>query len=88
MHYIDLSQAFDSLDHNRLYGVYEVSTKTGLMANVVDYPVKTSEWSKTLIDTLNPIIDRLEKLILTETERVPQNVNLQFKTLRGCKQTS
>ena len=59
-----------------------MSAETGIMANVIDYPVKTSEWGKTLIDTLNPIIDRLEKLILTETERVTQNVNLQFKTLR------
>ena len=59
-----------------------MSAETGIMTNVIDYPVKTSEWGKTLIDTLNPIIDRLEKLILTETERVTQNVNLQFKTLR------
>ena len=33
------------------------------MTNVIEYPVKTSEWGKTLIDTLNPIIDRLERLI-------------------------
>ena len=59
-----------------------MSAASGIMTNVIDYPVKTSEWGKTLIDTLNPIIDRLEKLILTETERVTQNVNLQFKTLR------
>ena len=59
-----------------------MSAETGIMTNVIDYPVKTSEWGKTLIDTLNPIIDRLEKLMLTETERVTQNVNLQFKTLR------
>ena len=59
-----------------------MSAETGIMANVIDYPVKTSKWGKTWIDTLNPIIDRLEKLILTETERVTQNVNLQFKTLR------
>ena len=48
------------------------------MANVIDYPVKTSEWGKTLIDTLNPIIDRLEKLI----DGVNQNTNKQFKTFR------
>ena len=49
-----------------------------MMANVIDYPVKTSEWGKTLIDTLNPIIDRLEKLI----DGVNQNTNKQFKTFR------
>ena len=48
------------------------------MANVIEYPVKTSEWGKTLIDTLNPIIDRLEKLI----DGVNQNTNKQFKTFR------
>ena len=46
------------------------------MANVIDYHVKTSEWGKTLIDTLNPIIDRLKKLI----HSVKQNTNKQFKT--------
>ena len=48
------------------------------MTNVIEYPVKTSEWGKTLIDTLNPIIDRLEQLI----EGVNKNVNLQFATFR------
>ena len=48
------------------------------MTNVIEYPVKTSEWGKTLIDTLNPIIDRLEQLI----DGVNKNVNLQFATFR------
>ena len=48
------------------------------MTNVIEYPVKTSEWGKPLIDTLNPIIDRLEQLI----EGVNKNVNLQFATFR------
>ena len=47
------------------------------MANVIDYPLKTSEWGETLIDTLNPIIDLLERLI----DDVNQNTNQQFKTL-------
>ena len=49
-----------------------------MMTNVIEYPVKTSEWGKTLIDTLNPIIDRLETLI----DGVNQNTNKQFKTFR------
>ena len=48
------------------------------MTNVIEYPVKTSEWGKTLIDTLNPIFDRLEQLI----DGVNKNVNLQFATFR------
>ena len=48
------------------------------MTNVIDYPVITSEWGKTFIDTLNPIIDRLEKLI----HGVNENTNSQFKTFR------
>ena len=45
---------------------------------MIDYPVKTSEWSKTLIDTLNPIINRLERLL----DDVNQNANHQFKSFR------
>ena len=48
------------------------------MANVIEYPVKTSEWGKALIDTLNPIFDRLEKLI----DGVNHNTNAQFKTFK------
>ena len=46
------------------------------MTHVIEYPVKTSEWGKILIDTLNPIIDGLEELI----DGVNKNVNLQFAT--------
>ena len=48
------------------------------MTNVIEYPVRTSEWGKALIDTLNPIIDRLEKLIAG----VNENTNQQFKTFK------
>ena len=48
------------------------------MANVIEYPVKTSEWGKALINTLNPIFDRLEKLI----DDVNHNTNAQFKTFK------
>ena len=45
---------------------------------MIDYRGKTSEWGKTLIDSLNLIIELHERLI----DDVNQNTNQQFKSFR------
>ena len=58
-----------------------MSAHIGTMTNVIEYPVKTSEWGKTLIGTLNPIIDRLDRWCKQECQL--ENLQHSEKMLKG-----
>ena len=59
----------------------------------IDYPAKTSEWDKVLIDTMNSIVIRIDKemtsinnkmssIITDNMSSINDNISTQFQTFR------